>query len=86
MIPKIGPRGETSVDLNVEGPKSIEVQKAGEAATGAVDDEAAFLLPIWDRKFWVMPPGGLTRFLMPARGFINPSATFASNPVIVESG
>ena len=41
-------------------------------------DEGAFLLPIWDGGFWGMPPGGLTRFLIPPRGFINPDETLNS--------
>ena len=49
-------------------------------------DEGAFLLPTWDRGFWVMPPGGLTRHLIPARSFINPDETLASGPVMVNSG
>ena len=86
MIPKIGPRGDVPGDRRVERPESFEVKKAGGVTAGAVVDETAFLLPTWDRGFWVMPPGGLTRFLIPARGFINPEETLAADPVIVESG
>ena len=68
---------------------SHTVDSLGEIAMGATADpgccgsiqaeidEGAFLLPIWDRGFWPMPPGGLTRRLIPARGFINPDETLA---------
>jgi len=86
MIPKTGPRGEAPGDLIVERPGSSEIKKDGGADIKALVDEGAFLLPTWNRGFWVMPPGGLTRFLMPPRGFINPEQTLPSDPVIVSSG
>ena len=39
--------------------------------TRAAKDAAAMLRPTWDRGFWVLPPGGLTRFLIPSRAIIN---------------
>ena len=51
---------------------------------GADDD--AFLRPVWHRGFWVMPPGGLTRYLIPSRVFINPDVTLAPGPGTVNSG
>jgi hypothetical protein len=48
-------------------------------------DEGAFLWPTWDRGFWLMPPGGLTRYLIPARGLINPDETLARGPVVATS-
>ena len=86
MIPKTEPRGEAPGDLIVERPGSSEIKKDGGADIKALVDEGAFLLPTWDRGFWVMPPGGLTRFLIPPRGFINPEQTLPSDPVIVSSG
>ena len=85
-VPTIGPRGEAPGDLSVGRSKSSEVRESGGVATGSVADEAAFLLPTWDRGFWVMPPGGLTRFLIPARGFINPEESLARDPANANSG
>jgi len=44
-------------------------------AVQAENDSGAFLLPVWDRGIWVMLPGGMTRRLWPAPGFINPEVT-----------
>jgi hypothetical protein len=38
----------------------------------------SFLLPVWRPGFWAMPPGGLTRRLIPSRSFVNPDQTFAN--------
>ena len=86
MIPKTEPRGEARGDLIVERPGSSGIKKDGGADIKALVNEGSFLLPTWDRGFWLMPPGGLTRFLMPPRGFIDPEQTLPSDPVIVSSG
>ena len=86
VAPSSEARGEAPRDLGVERSGSSEIKKEDDSPTGAAVGEAAFLLPIWDRGFWLMPPGGLMRFLIPARGFINPEETLAADPVIVDSG
>jgi len=86
MFPTIKARGEAPGDLRVERPGSSEIKKDGGEDIKALVDEGAFLLPTWNRGFWVMPPGGLTRFLIPPRGFIDPEQTLPSDPVIVSSG
>ena len=62
---------------------TVTAQLGGCDTIPAEVDEGAFLRPTWDRGFWVMPPGGLTRFLIPARTFINPDETLAPGPVVV---
>ena len=81
--PQIG--GHT-VDLLGEFAIAVTADSGGCETSQVEVDEGACLLPIWDRGFWVMPPGGLTRYLIPARGFINPDETLASGPVMVNSG
>ena len=91
-IPRMSPRpgvisptfeagGEASKNVNVGQPGSLEIPKEDDANVQAEVDEGAFLRPTWDRGFWVMPPGGLTRFLWPSPGFINPEETLAVDPV-----
>jgi len=86
MVPSIEAGGRPPRDVSVERPGSSEIKKEDEVEFQAVVDGGAFLLPTWDRGFWLMPPGGLTRFLIPARGFIDPDETLAPGPVISESG
>jgi len=86
MVPTIEAGGRAPRDVSVERPGSSEIKKEDEVEFQAVVDGGAFLLPTWDRGFWLMPPGGLTRFLIPARGFIDPDETLAPGPVISESG
>jgi len=86
VAPPSGARGEARRDLGVEQPGSLEIKKEDDVNIQAVANKSEFLLPIWDRGFWLMPPGGLTRFLIPTRGFINPEETLAPNPVNVKSG
>jgi hypothetical protein len=62
---------------SLETPGLPAARVSSEPPRKAEADEGAFLLPTWDRGFWVMPPGGLTRFLLPAPGFINPDETLA---------
>jgi len=57
---------------------TVTADKDGCDSTQAEVDEGAFLLPVWHPGFWVMPPGGLTRYLFPPRGFINPDQTLMS--------
>jgi hypothetical protein len=77
MVPTIAAGGEIRRDVGVEQPGSLELDKKDDANVQAEAGEGAFLLPTWDRGFWVMPPGGLTRFLLPPPGFINPEETLA---------
>ena len=86
MVPTIEARGEAPGDLSVERPASSEIKQDDGVDIKASVDEGAFLLPTWNRGFWVMPPGGLTRFLIPPRGFINPVETLPPDSVIVSSG
>jgi hypothetical protein len=93
---KVSPERPRSAEVtrNCENPVHVEplligghtADSLGCDTIQAGGDEGAFLLPTWDRGFWVMPPGGLTRYLIPARGFINPDETLAPGPVIVNSG
>ena len=43
--------------------------------TQATMDESAFVVPTWSGVFWIMPPGGMTRFLIPQRMPINPDVS-----------
>jgi hypothetical protein len=43
----------------------------------AATDESAFVVPTWSGVFWIMPPGGMTRFLIPQRMPINPEESVA---------
>ena len=74
------------VDVPDEIAVTPAADSAGDDTIQAEVDEGAFLLPTWDPGFWPMPPGGLTRYLIPARGFINPDVTLAPVPVTVNSG
>jgi hypothetical protein len=69
---------------NKSSARPSEIERSAKAGfadpgeSGAIqteDDSGAFLLPVWDRGFWVMPPGGMTRRLLPAPGFVNPEVT-----------
>jgi hypothetical protein len=86
MVPTIEARGRAPGDLSEERPGRSEIKQDEGADIKALVDDGAFLLPTWNRGFWVMPPGGLTRFLIPPRGFINPEETLPPDPVIVSSG
>ena len=77
-VPTIGGPGERL--------GSSEMKKVGDVEIQPVVNEGSFLLPTWDRGFWLMPPGGLTRFLIPAPGFVNPEEAFAADSAILESG
>ena len=72
--PRVG--GHTDDSLG-EAAIAVTADSGGCETIQTEVDEGAFLLPTWDRGFWVMPPGGLTRYLIPARGFINPDETLA---------
>ena len=43
----------------------------------AAMDESAFVVPTWSGVFWIMPPGGMTRFLIPQRMPIDPEVSVA---------
>ena len=74
------------LEIRRERPGSSEIEKERGDDIQTVVHEGEFLLPTWDRGFWLMPPGGLTRFLIPAPGFINPEEKLAPGPEISETG
>lgn len=75
MVPMIEAAAEAPRNVGVERSVNSEIKKEDGGDVQAVVDEGAFLRPTWDRGFLVMPPGGLTRFLWPSPGFINPEET-----------
>jgi hypothetical protein len=62
---------ERARDTSLEPPgrKELTVDEVVEPLE--TEGAAAILRPTWDRGFWVLPPGGLTRFLIPSRAIIN---------------
>jgi hypothetical protein len=86
MVPTIEARGRVPGDISEERPGISEIKRDGGSDTEALVNQGAFLLPTWNRGFWVMPPGGLTRFLIPPPGFINPEQTLPLGRLIVNSG
>jgi len=74
IVPSFETPGQPAAKASPERPRNAEA------------DEGAFLLPTWDRGFWAMPPGGLTRNLIPPRGFINPDETIAPGSLRANSG
>jgi hypothetical protein len=70
---------------SVETPGQPAATSSPERRRNVEADEGAFLLPTWGRGFWVMPPGGLTRYLIPPRGFINPDETLAPGSLSTNS-
>ena len=85
-VQTIEANGEKPGESSVEQSASSEIENSDVMATEALIDEGALLLPTWDRGFWAMPPGGLTRFLIPPRGFINPEQNLPPGPSGVNSG
>jgi len=54
-------------------PRLLVDEAAPEPAPTLADaDGHGFLLRVWNLGFWLMPPGGLTRHLIPTRVIINP--------------
>ena len=72
MVPKIEVTAKAPSNVAVKPTGSPEITREVGVEIQPVADADAFLLPTWDRGFWVMPPGGFTRFFFPAPGFINP--------------
>ena len=78
MRAKPGPQ-RAAIERPVKGPMNIKAEPPGRSEikhdegveSQAVNDEAAMLRPTWNRGFWFLPPGGLTRFLIPSRAIIN---------------
>jgi hypothetical protein len=70
--------GEAPQNVGVERCEGLRIDKENATNVQVVVVGGAFLRPTWDRGFWAMPPGGLTRFLLPAPGFINPEDTLAA--------
>lgn len=72
-------RQRAVIERPVEGPMNIKAEPPGRSGikhdegveSRAVNDEAAMLRPTWDSGFWILPPGGLVRFLVPSRAIIN---------------
>ena len=85
-VQTIEANGEKPGESSVEQSASSEIENSDVMATEALIDEGALLLPTWDRGFWAMPPGGLTRFLIPPRDFINPEQNLPPGPSGVNSG
>jgi len=69
------------VDPPTEKAEVNVVEQEEPAATPVELDDDAFLFPIWSGTFWIMPPGGLTRHLIPQLMPINPEATLASSVI-----
>jgi hypothetical protein len=69
--PAIGAPGGVPSNVNVRPTGNTEITKEVDPDIQPETGEGEFLLPTWDRGFWVMPPGGLTRFLLPSPGLIN---------------
>ena len=59
------------VNINLEPPGKLEISVSEGMESQLSTDAAAMLRPTWDSGFWVFPPGGLTRFLIPSRAIIN---------------
>ena len=85
IVPTIEAPGEAPSTVGVKRPGVAEVEKEDDGEIQAVIDEDAFLLPVWHRGFWAMPPGGMTRFLLQPPVPINPDKTLAADPVMVNS-
>jgi hypothetical protein len=62
---------ERARNPSLEPPGRSQFIDNGVVETRAAEEAAAMLRPTWDRGFWVLPPGGLTRFLIPSRAIIN---------------
>ena len=62
-------------DTNLEALDRPEFTDYEDDEHRATEDAAPMLRPTWDRGFWVLPPGGLTRFLIPSRAIINVDVT-----------
>lgn len=78
MPARPGPQ-RAAIERPVKAPGKIMLEPLGksensnseDAKSQSVVDVAAMLRPTWDRGFWFLPPGGLTRFLIPSRAIIN---------------
>ncbi len=81
IVPTIEAPGEVPPTVGTERPGEAEVKKEDNRDIQAAIDEDAFLLPVWHRGFWAMPPGGMTRYLLQPPVPINPESTLA-DPVI----
>jgi hypothetical protein len=82
-LPRIG--GPT-VDSLDEIAITVTANTKKSDVTPVKADHSAFLLPVWHPGIWAMPPGGLTRYLIPSQSFVNPDQTLSPGPVIVNSG
>ena len=78
--PRVGIKAIRDTTVPAEPPQ-IDGRERAQVET----DMGEFLLPVWDRGFWLMPPGGMTRWLIIPRGFINPDQTLANDPVDMDS-
>jgi len=80
------PPGDHPADVPGETAVALTIESDGCEMTPADVDADAYLLPVLHPGHWAMPPGGLTRFLLPSRALINVDQTLASGPVVVNSG
>jgi len=83
MVPAIVTPHEAPGNVSEKRPGKSESKKKDDVDIQTVVDDGAFLLPIWNRGFWGMPPGGLTRYLLPSRAIINIDEVPVQDPVIV---
>ena len=86
-------QADPPVEEGDRSPASVGPEELRNAEETGISDtvrtevgERGFLMPTWSRGFRVMPPGGLTRRLIPARGFINSDETLAPEPVVGDLG
>ena len=83
MVPAIVAPHEAPGNVSEKRPGISESKKEDDFDARTVVNEGAFLLPVWNRGFWGMPPGGLTRCLIPSRVIINIDEVPVQDPVIV---
>jgi hypothetical protein len=86
IVPKIEAPGGAPSTVGGERPGVAEVKMEDDGGIQAVIDEDLFLLPVWHRGFWAMPPGGITRYLLQPPAPVDPDRTLAADLVMVNSG
>lgn len=86
MVSRVVVRSEAEPIISEAHPPATERATEDDGGFEPVIDEDVVLLPIWHYGFWAMPPGGLTRHLLPPRVPIDPDETLASVSVTVKPG
>jgi hypothetical protein len=86
IVSEIGAPGEAPSTVGEDIPKVAEVTKEDDHDIQALINEDGFLLPVWYRGFWAMPPGGMTRFLRQPPHPINPDTKLVAHPMILILG